>query len=65
MPGWISANIHKSLDGKQVVNYAQCESQEAMEGVVAKLRAEGFLDRNKLLGQAHPGLYEVVFTLEK
>ncbi|MDB5928168.1 MAG: Antibiotic biosynthesis monooxygenase [Betaproteobacteria bacterium] len=26
MPGFVSANIHRSLDGKKVVNYAQWES---------------------------------------
>ncbi|MEP6901615.1 MAG: antibiotic biosynthesis monooxygenase [Actinomycetota bacterium] len=63
--GWISANIHVSLDGKQVVNYAQCESYAAWETVMQKLIAGGFLERNKTLATAHPALYEVVYTLEK
>ncbi|HEY3835233.1 MAG TPA: hypothetical protein VGL72_01615 [Bryobacteraceae bacterium] len=63
LPGWLSANIHRGLDGKSVVNYAQCESYEAAQRVIEELRANGSLDRNKLLGEAHPGLYEVVFTL--
>ena len=63
--GWISANIHVSLDGKQVVNYAQCESYESWEMVMKKLIAENFLERNKKLATAHPALYEVVYTLEK
>jgi heme-degrading monooxygenase HmoA len=29
LPGFISANIHKSQDGVRVVNYAQWESKEA------------------------------------
>jgi antibiotic biosynthesis monooxygenase (ABM) superfamily enzyme len=65
MPGWLSASIHRSLDGKQVVNYAQCENMEAWEAVMVKLREGGYLDRNKALGVAHPGLYEVVFTLDR
>ncbi len=28
IPGFVSANIHKSLDGKRVINYAQWESKE-------------------------------------
>jgi len=32
--------------------------------VIGRLRNAGFLDRNKALGEAHPGLYDVVFTLE-
>ncbi|HEV2710856.1 MAG TPA: antibiotic biosynthesis monooxygenase family protein [Edaphobacter sp.] len=63
LPGWISASIHRSLDGTRVVNYAQAESMEAQELIVASLRANGFLNRNKLLGEASPGLYEVVYTL--
>ncbi len=65
VPGWLSANIHRSLDGTRVVNYAQCESHEAWEAVMEKLKAGNFLERNKKLGEAHPGLYEVVYTLEK
>jgi len=48
-----------------VVNYAQSESVEAAQRVITRLRDAGWLERNKALGEAHPGLYEVVFTLEK
>lgn len=65
VPGWLSANIHRSLDGTRVVNYAQCESYEAWEAVMEKLRAGNHIERNKEFGEAHPGLYEVVYTLEK
>jgi hypothetical protein len=64
IPGWLSANIHRSLDGRQVVNYAQCESLKAQENVFQALQRGGFLERNKAFGEAHPCLYEVVFTLE-
>jgi hypothetical protein len=62
--GWFSASLHRSLDGKMVVNYAQARDQAAMKRVFELLQSRGFLDRNKALGTAHPGLYEVVFTLE-
>ena len=65
VPGWLSASVHRSLDGTRVVNYAQSESAEAAKQVINRLREGGFLERNKSLGQAHPGLYEVVFTLER
>lgn len=65
VPGWLSANIHRSLDGTQVVNYAQCESFAAWEKVMEKLKEGDFLERNKKLGESHPGLYEVAYTLEK
>jgi hypothetical protein len=64
-PGWLSASIHRSYDGTRVVNYAQSESAEAAEQIITRLRNGGWLERNKALGEAHPGLYEVVFTLDK
>lgn len=33
LPGFVSANIHRSLDGKRVVNYVQWESMAAFEGM--------------------------------
>ena len=64
-PGWISASVHRSQDGTRVVNYAQSESLEAAKCTIDRLREAGWLERNKALGEAHPGLYEVVFTLER
>lgn len=46
------------------MNYAQSKDQESAQRVIDALRDAGWLDRNKVLGEAHPGLYEVVFTLE-
>ncbi len=65
VPGWISASLHRSIDGTRVVNYAQTENLEAAQRVIERLRAEGLLEGNKAFGQAQPGLYEVVFTLER
>ena len=33
VPGFISANFHKSLDGERVVNYGQWESRAAYEAM--------------------------------
>jgi len=63
-PGWLSASLHRSRDGTRVVNYAQADSPEAAYRVIDRLRHAGFLD-HKGLGEAHPGLYDVVFTLER
>lgn len=63
--GWLAASLHRSLDGMRVVNYAQSASLEAAQAVIARLRREGFIDRNRAYGEAHPGLYEVVFSLER
>lgn len=64
-PGWRSASLHRSHDGTRVVNYAQSDSLEAALRVIERLRAAGFLERNAEFGEAHPGLYDVVFTLER
>jgi len=64
-PGWLSASLHKSRDGTRVVNYAQSDSLAAAQLVFQRLREAGFLDRNKAFGVAHPGLYDVVFTLDR
>jgi hypothetical protein len=63
-PGWLSASLHRSHDGMRVVNYAQSEGLEASRLVIDRLRNAGLLD-HKDLGEAHPGLYDVVFTLER
>jgi len=65
VPGWMSASLHRSLDGTRVVNYAQTRDHASLEKVMERLKAGNFLERNKALGTAHPGLYEVVYTLDK
>ena len=65
VPGWMSASLHRSLDGTRVVNYAQSEDLDAARRVIQRLKAEGLLDGNKAFGQADPGLYEVSFTLDR
>lgn len=44
VPGWLSANIHLSLDGTRVVNYAQCENFEAWETVMENSKRAIFLN---------------------
>ena len=65
IPGWLSASLHRSRDGTRIVNYAQSDSPEAAKLIIDRLRAAGYLERNKALGEARPGLYDVVFTLER
>ena len=63
--GWLSASLHRSLDGTRVVNYAQSDSMDSARRVIERLPAAGYLERNAALATAHPGLYDVVFTLER
>jgi quinol monooxygenase YgiN len=62
LPGFVSANIHASLDGTKVVNYAQWESREALEAMLADSRARPHLDEAAALGSFEPNLYEVAFV---
>ena len=65
VPGWISASIHRSFDGRQVVNYVQFESHEAAQAVTRHLLSLGLIQENTRLGQVAPGQYEVVHTIER
>ncbi len=38
-PGYVSANVHKSLDGSRVTNYAQWRSREAFEAMFSNPQA--------------------------
>ena len=64
VPGWLSASIHRSFDGRQVVNYVQFASHEAAQAVLRHIAATGHLQKNLALGTVAPGQYDVVYTLE-
>ncbi|MDZ8055932.1 MAG: antibiotic biosynthesis monooxygenase family protein [Aulosira sp. ZfuVER01] len=61
--GFVSANIHKSLDGTRVINYAQWKSKEALE---LALQNQEFMAPVKVAVE-HPHdfhMYEVVHTIQ-
>ena len=62
--GFISANIHKSLDGKRVVNYAQWQSPEAFEAMVKNPKAQEHMKPIMEIATADFHLYEVTDTFE-
>ena len=62
MPGFISANIHKSLDGAKVVNYAQWASKEAFEAMLHNEQAQSHMLKAENIAKAQPHLYEVSFV---
>jgi hypothetical protein len=61
--GWISASVHKSLDGKRVTNYAQASGQASMEAILGKLRKDGIFERIQQISKPNSGLYVCVFSL--
>ena len=61
-PGFISARLHRSLDGTKVTMYAQWRSIadfEAMRADPAPLR---YLHQALAIAKFEPGMYEVVST---
>jgi quinol monooxygenase YgiN len=64
VPGFISANIHKSLDGVRVVNYAQWRSQEDFAAMVGNPEAQAHMKPILEIAQADFHLYEVADSFE-
>ena len=62
LPGYVSANFHRSLDGTKVVNYAQWRSREHFEAMLANPEAGAHMAPITELATTEPMLYEVVFT---
>ena len=58
--GFISANIHKSLDGERVTNYAQWRSREAFEAIMKNPEALKHMKPIMEYAASEPHLYEVV-----
>ena len=59
-PGFISANIHRSLDGKRVVNYAQWRSKADFEAMQKNPEAGRHMQAaGQMAEKFEPVLYEV------
>src|ERR671919_2534540 len=64
-PGYVSANIHKSLDGTRVINYAQWRSREAFEAMLENTEAKvPMTEAARIAEKFEPYLYEVSFVDE-
>jgi heme-degrading monooxygenase HmoA len=65
IPGFVSANIHRSLDGRRVVNYAQWQTREQFEAMLHHSAAREHMDKAAAVARSvAPALYEVVETFE-
>ncbi len=62
LPGFVSANIHRSLDGRHVVNYAQWRSQEDFAAMRENPAVGAHMARAGDLAQFTPIVCEVVHT---
>ena len=62
-PGYLSANIHKSLDGTRVTNYAQWRSQADFEAIEKNPEVAVHMRAALQLATSfEPHLYKVSFT---
>jgi len=59
LPGFISASIHKSLDGAKVVNYAQWRSKQDFEAIKENPEAAAHMKAAAALATFEPILCEV------
>jgi quinol monooxygenase YgiN len=65
IPGFVSANIHKSVDGNRVVNYAQWRSARDFQAMRDAPGAQEHMKAIAALAQADFHLYEVADTFER
>lgn len=66
MPGFISANLHKSHDGHRVVNYVQWRSKEDFEAMLQNPEAQPHMAEAAALAESYdPILCDVVESIER
>jgi quinol monooxygenase YgiN len=61
-PGFISASLHRSLDGTKVTMYAQWRSVEDYEAMRRNPAPLPYLQQALAIAKFDPGMYEVVET---
>ena len=62
--GFISASLHKSIDGTKVTMYAQWRSAEDYQNMRNNPTASPYLQQALEIATFAPGMYEVVKTFE-
>jgi heme-degrading monooxygenase HmoA len=65
LPGFLSANIHRGLDGRRVANYAQWESREAFERMLGDPEARRHMGPILQIASNEGYLYEVVHVEDR
>lgn len=61
-PGFISASLHRSLDGTKVTMYAKWRSEDDYEAMRKNPAPLPFLQRALAIAEFEPGMYEVTRT---
>jgi|ERR1700733_2408981 len=61
-PGFVSASLHRSLDGTKVTMYAQWRSAEDYQAMRENPAPLPYLQQALAIAKFEPGMYEVVAT---
>jgi quinol monooxygenase YgiN len=61
-PGFISAALHRSIDGTKVTMYARWRSAEAYQAMRENPGPQPFLEEALTIARFDPGMYEIVRT---
>ncbi len=61
-PGFISATLHRSTDGRKVAMYAQWRSPEDYQAMRQDPGPLPFLEEALTIAEFEPGMYEIVTT---
>lgn len=64
LPGFVSATIHKSLDGVRVANYAQWRSREHFEAMLKNPEAATHMKPIAEIARFDAHLYEVIESVQ-
>ena len=61
-PGFISATLHRSVDGTRVTMYARWQSAEAYQAMRQNPGPQPFLEEALTIARFEPAMYEIVRT---
>ncbi|MGB3511625.1 MAG: antibiotic biosynthesis monooxygenase [Microcoleaceae cyanobacterium] len=64
-PGFVSANIHKSIDGVKVANYAQWQSQTDYENFIHNTELQAKAAKSREFNPSDSHIYELVISESK
>ena len=59
-PGFVSARLHRSLDGTKVAMYAEWRNSEAYQAMREDPAPRSYFERALSIAKFEPGMYEVV-----
>jgi quinol monooxygenase YgiN len=65
MPGWISTNLHRSRDGKQIVSYSQWQNARDIDAFRGDPRMKPYLERFGALAKHEAFTCDVAYVLHR